>query len=144
MTKRIGDALIEHGRAIEWLTSIGLLMFAITLAMPGNTLDSPGFGAFVRAGFDEASLAVPLALIAAGRLVALYINGNWRRTPLLRMIGAVIGAGVFAVLSMAFAWPTLEGTRTSLSTGVLMYLTLSAFDGLAAYRSGADVRLAHR
>ncbi|WP_141102015.1 hypothetical protein [Oceanicola sp. 22II-s10i] len=146
MPRRIAYALIEHGRALEWLTSCVLLVFALTLAMPGDTLAGPGYIGFRNLGFDEAALAVPLSLLAAGRLAALYINGAWRRSPVIRALGAVVGATVFSMLAVTFGWSWLVSgaftqNRIALGTGMGTYLVLSIFDLLAAHRSGADARV---
>ena len=54
--------LLHHGRGLEWMTSALLLVFAITLALPGYTLaGNPGFAGFVSAGLNEAALALPLS-----------------------------------------------------------------------------------
>lgn len=109
---KLSEVLLQHGRALEWMTSALLLAFAVTLALPGDTLAaSPSFAGFVSAGLDEAALAMPISWIAAMRMAGLYVNGAWRRSPLLRMIGAVLGAGVFAFLSTMFALPCLLGSR---------------------------------
>lgn len=132
--------LLEHGRATEWLTSFILLGFAFTLSMPGDTLAGASFRAFVEIGADDATIAFPLAVLAASRMCALFINGNWKRSPILRLGGAIAGSSVFAMLAMAFYWPTLA-YGAPISTGVGSYFILAAFDALSAYRSGADVRL---
>lgn len=138
--KNIATALGEHGRATEWLTSLALLMMVLTMALPGDTLGRPGFHVLAAMGFEEASVAVPLALVATGRLAALYINGAWRRSPALRMWGAMAGAATFGALAVSFAWPWAAG-GTVPGTGAGTYLVLAVFDVVAAYRSGADVRL---
>lgn len=132
--------MFEHGRATEWLTSFILLGFAVALAAPGDTLaSSAGFRAFVQFNLSEASISTPLAIIAVLRIVALQINGRWRRSPLLRLAGAVLGAALFSILGMAFLWPSLI-YGAPLSTGVATYFLLAFFDGLSAYRSAADAR----
>ena len=141
MLSIITSRLIEHGRAAEWLSAIVLAGFAITLALPGDSLAPESYRVFREMGFDEVAVATPLALLAAGRLAALYINGAWRRSPFMRLIGAVAGTVIFFMLSAAFAWPFLTGSA-ALSTGASTYLVLALFDALAAYRSGADARLA--
>lgn len=159
--KRVSLAIIENGRATEWLTSSVLLIFAFTLALPGDTLAGEGFRVFRILGMDEAMLSTPLALVGAARLVALYINGNWRRSPILRAIGAIIGAAVLGSLGMAFGWAYVETVWHAMqqsqtwlgffvlisaglgpSTGAGTYTVLAAFDILATLRSGADIRAA--
>ena len=138
MGRHVVTALIQHGRVAEWLTSLVLLTFAITLALPGNTLRINGYRGFAELGFDEASLSTPLALLACARLAALYVNGAWRRSPLMRAVGAAVGAAVYLMLSVTFAWAWFADDRASLGTASGTYLVLGLFDLLAAYRSGAD------
>lgn len=134
-------ALIEHGRATEWLTSLALLSVALTLAMPGDSFALSTLESFSRAGLEEVEVAVPLAVVGTARVIALYINGAWRRSPYLRMWGAIMGAGIFLAFSAAYAWPTFEhGAPMPLAAGLCF--VFAGFDMLAAHRSGADVRLA--
>ena len=130
---------LRHGRGLEWMTSALLLVFAITLALPGDTLaENPGFAGFLSAGLNEAALALPLSWIALLRMAGLVINGAWRRSPLLRMIGAVLGAGIFAFLAMIFALPWCLGQQPALGIGTGTCAVACLSDLLAAYRTGAD------
>lgn len=142
MSANLSDTLLQHGRALEWLTSTVIMAFACTLALPGDTLGtSSAFAAFRNLGMDEAALTVPLTLIAVMRMAGLWINGQWQRSPLLRCIGAVFGAGLFMGLAVLFAVPFLAGATGALTTGVGTYFVLALFDVLAAYRSAADVAI---
>ena len=131
-----------HGRAAEWMTSLVLLVYALTLMVPGNSLGGRAYRSVIEVGLSEASVGIPIAIVAVLRIAALYVNGSQpRRTPIIRMIGAILGAGVFSSLAMGLYWPYLtEGVY--LSTGVLTYMVLALSDAFSAYRSGADVRLA--
>lgn len=140
--KRMRFFVLEQGRATEWCTAASLLAIGLTLAAPGETLNSPSFSGFAEFWVDDAALAGPLCLIGAIRFSALYVNGNWRRTPIMRMLGAVAGMTFFALLSLVLAWPSIH-LGAPISTGVGVYFVLALFDGLAAYRSGADMRLAN-
>lgn len=141
MPRRLAFALIEHGRATEWLTSLVLLGFAAALALPGDTLSGPGYLAFNGIGIDEAAIVWVLTITSMARLTALYINGAWHRSPELRAAGAVSGSVIFGFLAFAFGWPFLIGAGAP-STGASTYSVLALFDILAAYRSGADARMA--
>lgn len=138
---RFSDVILQQGRALEWLTSATMMAFALTLWWPGNTLSSPGFWEF---GIDEISLAVPLAIVSAMRMAALIINGMWRRSPILRMLGAIFGLMCFSILSMMTLWPYITGSSVALSTGFGTYALLAGADFVAAYRSGADVGTASK
>ena len=131
---------LQHGRGLEWLTSSIILVFALVLALPGDTLGaSRSFSGFVGLGLDEGALIMPLTLLAAMRMAGLWINGNWRRSPYLRRWGAIMGAGIFASLAAMFAVPVLPGEQAAITTGVGTYMVLAVFDILAAYRAAADV-----
>lgn len=130
-----------HGRLAEWLTSTVMVVFAIILALPGDTMDGGAFRVLSFWGFNETSLAVPTAMIGGARLMALYVNGSWRRSPLIRTIGAAFGAAMFAFMAVSFFWPFLIGVTPAVSTGVGTYGVLALFDIFAAYRSGHDVRI---
>lgn len=142
--RKVWLTLMEHGRALEWLTAFVLLNFAITLALPGDTLaGGPAYRGFINLGLDEAALTLGLTILGVGRLAALYINGAWRRSPHLRAAGAMAGGSVFVMLAVTFGWLWITGAPGAppgLGTGSLTYLTLGVFDFIAAYRSGADAR----
>lgn len=139
------DVILQHGRALEWLTSSIIFGFALTLTLPGDTIEgSPSFAGFVMAGLTEQALILPLTLVATMRMTGLIINGAWRRSPILRMIGAVVGAAIFLSLAFLFSIPYFAWTQTSLSTGPSVYFILFVFDVIAAYRTGADVRASKR
>lgn len=136
---RFSDVILQHGRALEWLTSAALMSFALTLWFPGDTLDSRTSSGFIAFGITEITIAVPLALVSGMRMAALIINGMWRRSPLLRMVGAIFGLMCFSCLTLMIAWPYFIGVTNAPSTGIGTYALLAVADFIAAYRSGADV-----
>ena len=163
MVRRSFLSIFEHGRTADLLGATVLAWFAICLTFPGDTLANQGFKTFRIMGLDEIMIAVPLAIVATLRIVALIINGAWRRTPLLRAIGACIGAGIFGSMGMAFGWPYIEAwiklIRTSpnwdtilvnmhhlpgASTGAATYTVLALFELISAARAGADIRIAKK
>ncbi|WP_343502148.1 hypothetical protein [Alloyangia pacifica] len=131
---------LQNGRGLEWLTSSVLFAFAVSLAWPGDTLvASRSFAGFVGLGMGEGFLILVLTAVALVRYSGLWANGNVRSSPLWRGAGAIVGAGIFASLSVIFALPYLTGQQDALNTGVGTYLVLAIFDVLAAYRASADV-----
>lgn len=133
------DILVQHGRALEWLTSGVLLAFAIVLAIPGDTLAvTPAFRPLSDLGADDAMVSSMLLTVAIMRMTALYINGAWRRTPRLRMWGAIASAPLFLIFSLTAMVSFAAGDQPALSTGAGTYLVLFFFEVLAAYRSSAD------
>lgn len=129
-------------RLAEWLTSLVTIAVAITLSLPGDTLwASPAFQMFIQLGITEAKLAVPTAMLGTARAVALYVNGQWHRTPSIRMVGGMLGAAMFAFLAVGLATPYLNGTSPAPTLLASICLVLAAFDVLAAYRSSHDAKL---
>jgi hypothetical protein len=130
-----------NGRMAEWLTAAIMLVFAATLAMPGDVIaESPIFAFFDRFGIEEGMLAFSMGAVGAARMMALYINGSWRRTPWVRMVGAMLGAAMFAFLSVSFTWPFFSGLRETFPLMPGIFAVLSIFDIIAAYRAGYDAR----
>jgi peptidoglycan/LPS O-acetylase OafA/YrhL len=121
-------------RVLEWQGAALTMAWAVTLALPGDTLSLPGFAAFA-----EIMWAVLTFVIASVRMVALYVNGHWRRTPLLRALTAAIGAGLWFSMASLF-----HGKVGPLPPGVLVCSVLAALDVLSAWRSGRDITIAKR
>jgi hypothetical protein len=131
-----------NGRMAEWLTSAIMIVFALTLMLPGDLVaDSATFAFFARLHITELILASSMGVVAGMRMIALYINGSWRRTPWIRMAGAILGAGMFGFLSVSFFWPFCFGLVPDLSPQSGIYAVLATFDIIAAYRSGFDAKL---
>lgn len=131
-----------NGRMAEWLTATVTLAIALTLALPGDTLlVGRAFRALADLGVTEMSLAIPTAAIGAARMAALYVNGQWRRTPSIRMAGAMLGAGMFGFLSVGTMAPYLTGSTPAPTIVASILAVLAAFDIIAAYRSSHDAKL---
>lgn len=141
------SARASWGRGTEWFSSVGMFGFALILAMPGDTLTGESWAAFRAAGLDEAVLIALLITVAMARATALWINGAWSRSPLLRLVGALCGAFIFGSIAAAFALPylgdVLDGGPLLVgpSTAVSTYLTFAGFDVVAAGRAAGDLHI---
>lgn len=130
---------VVHGRLAEWLTSAILMVFAVTLALPGDvTAEGTMFAFFAEYHIPEVSIGCSIGIVGAVRMMALHINGNWRRTPWIRMVGAMLGAALFAFLAATFTWPYVNGLRETFPLMPGIFAVLSIFDIIAAYRAGYD------
>ena len=128
-----------HDRTVEWLSSLLMGAWCITLALPGETLSQPVYTAFHRFGMTEAAWAIVFGVVCIARLVALYINGRWPRSPKIRIIGASFGALSWGQVS-ALLYQASAANGTPLSTGCLVYALLAVFEVYSAYRAAFDVR----
>jgi hypothetical protein len=126
-------------RAIEWLSSAALLGWGITLALPGETLMQNHYVAFRAMGWSEAILAWVFCLVGAARLVALYINGRWPKSPIVRIVGAIFGALIWGQVAYYLAAGTWMLTGLP-NTGVATYAILAAADIFSITRAAFDAR----
>ena len=140
MAPKFTDVFLQHNRLSAWATSLIMIFFAFTLMTEGNHFTKSGpWAGFALMGATEIVVAVPLAGLGVMRLTALWINGRWRRSPLLRAIGAVVGFACFATLAVTLLLPWWFGDTKLLSTGVGPYAVLAGLDFIEASRAGADV-----
>ena len=139
MATRMIDVFIQQGRLGEWITSGALLLFALILAMPGNSFTvKDGFDGFYALGFTEIAVAIPFSVIAALRMLALVVNGAWRRSPHLRVVGSIGGAICFMIVAFGMLIPYFIGRADSINPAAGFPVILLIADGFAAYRAGAD------
>lgn len=129
-------------RAVEWLSALCMLGWAVVLAQPGNTFQSGPLQEFLRFGLSEAQFAAAFGAVGALRIGALYINGRWPRTPIVRMIGSTFGVLLWgqAALALIQAWST-TGVA---STGIAVYVALAGGELLSIYRAAFDARYQRR
>ena len=66
-----------------------------------------------------------LGLIGILRILALIINGSWKRTPIVRAIGAITGAIFFTLLFLG---------------GYLPAIVFAIADVYSGYKAGYDAR----
>lgn len=126
-------------RALEWFSASVMVVWALVLVAPGDTLSGPQFSAFARHGMTEIGWALAFGAIGAARFAALFINGRWPRTPYVRMAGSLFGAVSWAQV----AWLLMEGTYLRngvLNTGTGMYALLALAELVSIFRAAFDAR----
>lgn len=126
-------------RALEWFSALVMLSWGMVLAMPGDTMAGPAYAAFHRFGTTEDFWAWAFGMMGGIRLVALYINGRWPRTPVIRMVCATFGAMSWAQVS----WMLTEGTYLKsgiATTGTAVYGILALADLFSIFRAAFDAR----
>lgn len=125
-------------RSIEWFSAAVMLGWGVILAH-GNLLDEPGFIAFKERLDSDGFWIAVFCIVGAGRLMALYINGRWPRTPIIRMIGSSVGTAMWAVVAyflLKAAWINDK----PISTGPVVYGLLAACDLYQVSRAAFDAR----
>lgn len=132
-------ALVLNDRGLEWFSALVMLSWGITLALPGDTLAGPQYAAFARYGITEPIWAGAFCGVGLARLVALYINGNWPRSPHIRMIGSLFGAMSWAQVAYLLTMGTYVETGVP-ATGTGVYGLLAMADLFGIARAAFDAR----
>ena len=143
MTTHRRSGFRDHDeRAVEWLCAGIMVAWGVTLAINGDTLKQPAFAAFHRFGATESFWAWMFGGSGFARTAALYINGRWPKTPIIRMVCAGFGFLSWSQLS----WLFLEGTALATGTptpGIGVYAVLALAELYSIYRAAHDARYYH-
>lgn len=131
-------------RMSEWANAAILTSWGAYLLLHPGLFDYPGLGIIfakmkAMVWVDMAPEAVwgfVAFVVGSIRLMALFINGAYSRTPLIRLGTAAVSAFVWTqVVIGLFAVP---------NTGLVVYPWLVVIDLIAAYRAGMDAALAEK
>lgn len=133
----------EHfdARAMEWgmsgwATTWGLMVFLNPemFTNPGTSTIFKGlndvFSVVVSDNIPQV-IGVTFLLLGVIRGCSLFVNGAWRKTPLIRMITSAVSAFFLTTLMVGF----LQGPP---NTGVVTYFWLFLADCLSAQRAAKD------
>lgn len=89
-------------RALEWFSSLAMVVWAIILSQAGDTLAAPNFQEFAANGMSEDTLAMIFAFVGCSRLAVLIINGRWPKNPIARVAGACAGFALWSQIAALF------------------------------------------
>ena len=121
-------------RSVEWMLALLMVAWGLALLAPMDTFASPVYRYLAALAPEEVWGAFSVG-IGASRMVALYVNGAWRRTPLIRAGGAVLGVVWWITLGFLVAFGT-QGQP--FPAGLAFYPVCIAFEALSCFRSGFD------
>lgn len=123
-------------RAMEWLTAAIAAGFASALFMGPIFSTGDQWARFADIG-TEREWAMAIGVVAYVRMVALLVNGHYRRTPAIRAVTALFGAGLSAFIAALFIVP-----GDPIQTGTFTYGCLAAADLVSAWRAAKDAATA--
>lgn len=86
-------------RALEWGLAWLMLAIGICLFNVYPTLDQPSFAPIRRWGNDEFWGTV-LTVISLARLAALWRNGAWKPSPVIRALTSILSSAVWALFAL--------------------------------------------
>lgn len=86
-------------RALEWVLSWIMLAIGFCLLLPYPTLDTPEF-APMRAWGDDMMWGSVLSVLSLVRVAALWRNGGWSPSPVIRAVCSVISSTIWALFAL--------------------------------------------
>ena len=134
--------LIGQDRSIEWLCAALMLAWAFTLAMPGDTFTYPSLSGFKHYGLNETWWGLFFFAFGAGRMVALYINGRWPRSAVVRQVCAFVG--FFSWTQIAVMLFTSLPAKAPWVPNIAISAVLAGFELLSLMRARFDERYYYR
>lgn len=126
----------REGRGIEYHMVKVLLLYALVLWMPGDTLNWDIYAHLLQYGVGEAGLGTCLIVLAVFRGGALYVNGYHYRTPTIRALTSLLSCLFFGMLSYNVWVEYLAGSLSRPSPTMAFY---PAFV-LAEFRAASRLR----
>ncbi|WP_294392014.1 hypothetical protein [uncultured Sphingomonas sp.] len=140
-------SLKQHfpARLPEWFMASVMATWGIYVILHPGIFTAPetramfsGMAALVEgSGFPPAGLWGSLALtVGLLRAAALFINGAYARTPVVRLISSMISAIIWTGVAIGLA------KSDAANTGVAVYPWLLLLDLASAYRASVDMAVA--
>ncbi|MBI5114354.1 MAG: hypothetical protein HZA68_20505 [Rhodovulum sp.] len=130
------DLVRVQTRTVEWMLASLLVAWGLGVLAPGDALTVGGLAALL-AWWPETAWGAAIATLGAARLVALWINGRRRQTPIVRVAGSFLGAVWWAVIWYALWAGTSAGPRPA---SMSYYPVLIGFELFSIYRGAFDAR----
>jgi hypothetical protein len=133
-------------RLFEWYSSVTMLLMALTLALPGDTLERGALKPIAQMGVSEESLAVFFTCIGAVRCLALYLNGhinNFRVGPkgaFIRASCATLGCLIYSQFTMALIFDAVFRSNAP-ALNIAVFGATAGFEALSVYIAVQDAQM---
>lgn len=124
-------------RSTEWMLSCLLLVWGSSMLRPEAFFDLPVY-TIMGSVMAESRWGMVAASVAVLRMVGLAINGWWRRTPVIRFVGALSGG----LCWLAIGFLVLVGSyafNARLPAGYGWYWVFFGFEGWCVLATGYDM-----
>ncbi|MGY2048932.1 hypothetical protein [Methylobacterium sp. JK268] len=129
-------------RLFEWAMAVMMLSIALTLALPGDTMERASLKPIADLGLGESSMATFFGIAGVLRIIALYFNG-YLNNGLVRPNGANIraicagfGALIMGQLTLALVVDAFSSEAPSFVIPV--FGTLAVFEAVSCYVARVD------
>lgn len=132
---RVAGSERQPTRQVEYLLAWSGLIWSLAVLKPGRILAGAQYE-YLLAIAPEVLWGMVGVMLGVLRLVALAINGAWRRTPGLRFIGGATGLIWWLVLAALYSLAVQKGAADFPMRHVLgVFIYYEAF---SCYRCGQD------
>lgn len=121
-------------RSVEWCLGALMVAWGLGLMLPGDTMDLAGYRTLGALAPEPVWAAWSLS-IGGLRLLALFVNGAYFRTPLIRAACSLLGLVWWLVLGFLLKAGAGEG---ALPAALLWYPVFVTFEGYSIYRGACD------
>lgn len=123
-----------HGdRGLEWLFAALMVLWGLYVLAPLDTFRGAQYALMASIAPESVWGAFSLSL-GFVRLVALWINGAWRRTPAIRVASSILGVMWWSALGFLL----VAGPEHAVPAGVVYYLGFIGAEIFSCWRSAAD------
>ena len=86
-------------RAMEWGLAWIMLAIGLCLFLPYPTLDQPAFQPMREWG-NDIFWGIVLTILSLVRIVALWRNGGWKPSPVLRAVTSIFSSSIWALFAL--------------------------------------------
>lgn len=139
----LSAALLHHAaleryptRTVEHMLAWMIVVWSTAVAYPGEILVGPQYQYLLLIA-PEWAWGVGGILIGLARIVALYLNGNWRRSPWLRWAGAMAGLTWWTAMSSLY-WLGIKNGGADFPMRYMVGVFIF-FEIYSCYRCGQDI-----
>lgn len=129
-------------RLFEWCMAVMMLLMAVTLVLPGDTMERAALKPIAEMGFSEENMALFFGSVGILRIMALYLNGHINnyvvgpKGAYIRAVGAAGGCFIMGQLCGALIFDAFRADSPSLNIPV--FGTLAMFEALSVYIAVLD------
>lgn len=123
-------------RAPEWINATTMTVWGAYVILHPEVFEQPLFRILVSMSWGQPAgnfWGLLCFFVGFTRLTALFVNGAFSRTPIIRLVASLISAFVWTQITVGL-WLLPES-----ATGVVMYGAAVCVDLLSAYRASKDV-----
>lgn len=130
-------------RLFEWCMATMMVLIAVTLVMPGDTMERTALKPIADMGFTEENMALFFGAVGVLRAMALYLNGHINNIVVgpkgayIRAVGAAAGCFIMGQLTGALVFEALKGPAAP-SLVIPVFGTLAGFEALSVYIAALD------